>query len=312
MKKIPRNILVPTDLSLEADQALSHALYLARLFRADVHLLHVIASPNGTPPTSFEIEQVHERMESAASRRLEGAAAGLADREIMLHTRVMQGLDVVPAVLAYETRFGVDLIVMGTRGRSMAGRLSWQSHAEKIARTASCPVLTVGRTAWSYPGAFQRILVPVTLDGFSSEAISTGRIIAARQGADIDLLHVVPRKHIGMTVEGGGHGTAEREIAEQVEKAYRASSGPDVRRLVHVRYGEAAQVIAPFAVDRKTQLIVMSTRGAQGIDYAMSGSTTAHVVGSAPCPVLTLKQNTGAPALSALADVARSSRLSYT
>jgi nucleotide-binding universal stress UspA family protein len=312
MRTIPRNILVPTDLSLEADQALSHALYLARLFRADVHLLHVI-SPTlaAVEPSSFEIELVHERMEAAATRRLDDATSGKKDREVMLHTRVMQGLDVVPAVLAYEARFSVDLIVMGTRGRHGSGRLAWQSHAEEIARTARCPVLTVGRNAFTFPGSISRILIPVMPDGSSNEALATGRLLAGRERAEIDLLHVIPRKSFDTAVNGSSR-LAERQITEEVERAYRASSGPDVRRLTHIRYGEPAQTLATFAKERQVQLIIMSTRGAQGIDLALSGSITAQVVGLAPCPVLTLKHNTAMPAIPAFAGHDQVSRLSYT
>lgn len=309
MTPIPQNILVPTDLSLEADHALSHALYLARLFRADVHLLHVI-SPF-VERTAAEIEMVHERMETAATRRLEDATMGREDREVMLHTRVIQGLDVVPAVLAYEERFGVDLIVMGTRGRQSPGRRSWQSHAEEIAQTAECPVLTIGRNAFTFPGAVSRILIPVLPDGSSTEAITTGRLLAARERAEIDLLHVLPRRSFDTPSKGSGRAT-ERRLSEEIDTAYRVSNGPDVRRQTHVRYGEPAPTLAAFARERGVQLIVMSTRGAQGIDLALSGSTTAYVVGLAPCPVLTLKQNTATPALPAFAGRDQVNRLSYT
>lgn len=310
MKLIPRHILVPTDLSFEADQALAHALHLARLFEADVHLLHALGTPGGDAPTARDIERVHERMELAASRRLEHDSNGVEARGAMLHTRVIQGMSVVPAVLAYSSRAGIDLIVMGTRGRQAPERPAWQSQAEEIARTASCPVLTVGRNVRSYPDKVRRILLPVALDGVTTSAIATGRLIAAREGAELDLLHVVHTKPLnGVNAGGGLH---HSDIVNRVEKLYRGSTGPDVRRRIHVRYGDPAQVVSSFATEHNSHLVVITTRGTQGVDFALTGSLAASVIGTAPCPVLTLKQDAVAGALTAIPPQATAGRLSYT
>ncbi|MFW5973726.1 MAG: universal stress protein, partial [Bacteroidota bacterium] len=296
----PKNILVPTDLSFEADQALGHAIFLARLFRADVHLLHVMPKESGE--SRVEVERVYEEMEAVAARRLGMGEGDVLQGEIMLHAQVLQGFEVVGAVLAYTRRIDADLVVMGTRGRRAKDRPQWQSHAEEIARLSDSPVLTVGRDAWSYPGVIQRVLVPVALRTDSEPVLSVARRVAHHQNAELDLLHVV-RPSFGLGAGSSGNGVErqvrERRIIDQMTRAYRNERGPGVRHRFNIRYGEPSEEIVRFAQDQRSHLIIVNSRGHVGVQYALDGSHAAAIIGTAGCPVLTLKTNqaSAAPAL---------------
>src|SRR5690625_6726049 len=109
----PKNILVPHDLSFEAEQALGYAIHFARLFGADVHLLHAVDDSVDGPASTAEMESIHAGMGEAAARRLDLAAQKDDERKIMLHTRLMHGLDVVHVVLTYVERVAIDLIEIG-------------------------------------------------------------------------------------------------------------------------------------------------------------------------------------------------------
>lgn len=295
------NILVATDLSNEADQALGHAIFLARLVKADVHLLHVMPGEDGQEVSPREVERVHERMEGAAARRLELTADRAQRRDVMLHTRVLQGMGVVPAVLAYAMRSRADLIVMGTRGRRAKDRPLWQSHAEEIARAASCPVLTVGRDAWSFPGMIRRVLVPLALTSEREPAVNVARTIAHHQNAEVDILHVVRPNIVMEGALGGGRlvrRNQEQRVFDELDAVYRGERGPDVRHRLHIRYGDPIAEVNNFARERRSNLIIVTSRGATGVQYALEGSVAAAIIGTAPCPVLTLK-NHSAPATSA-------------
>ena len=294
----PRNILVPTDLSFSADQALGHAIHFARLFGADVHLLHAVNVEPGAASSTAEMEAIHARMGEAAARRLDLAAQKEDERKIMLHTRLMQGFDVVPAVLTYTERAEIDLIVMGTRGRDTNERPVWQSHAEEIARAADCPVLTVGSSNMVYPGAPGRILVPVSFKTDPGPALRMAWAIARLQRGALDLLHVAsPGVGTADTVleAVAGRGAREEKLRKRLEHIYRDAVGTNVKHRIHIRYGDPARQVVGFAGRNRVNLIVVSSRGPTGIRYAMDGSTTAAIVGTATCPVLTMKtRNAGA------------------
>ena len=141
---LPKNILVPTDLSPGAEEALDYACELARQFGATIHLLNVIAIPAlgvpelGVAMASSVIDSLvkdnQEALEALAERKCVKAKMG----QHLLRTG--DARDVIPNV---AEEIGADLIVMGTHGRRGLSRALLGSVAEYIVRTSHVPVLTV-------------------------------------------------------------------------------------------------------------------------------------------------------------------------
>jgi nucleotide-binding universal stress UspA family protein len=141
-----KTILVPSDFSECSEEALQYGLELARRFDASVHLLHVVPDPmvqpwaaEGFSAPAFEVV---EEWKTQAVARL-NAAVPDADRHRVTAVAVVA----TPyfEILAYAVTHKVDLIVMGTHGRSGVSHLLLGSIAERVVRTAPCPVLTVRR-----------------------------------------------------------------------------------------------------------------------------------------------------------------------
>jgi len=141
---LPKNLLVPTDLSDGAEYALDYACELAAKLGATVHILHVIGVPAlgvpelGVAVTSTVIDQLiadnQKAVDELADARRDKATIG----EILLKTG--DARDVIDATAA---ALHIDLIVMGTHGRRGLSRALLGSVAETVVRTAPCPVLTV-------------------------------------------------------------------------------------------------------------------------------------------------------------------------
>jgi nucleotide-binding universal stress UspA family protein len=142
-----RTILVPTDLSEDADLATAAALRLlacepdARLVLLHVYNLPIEYTAYGPIPLSLSyLEDGGEK----ARARLEEKAEALRRTGLTVETLVREGYP--PEVIAAEAeRCGADLIAMGTRGRSGWGHLLLGSVAERVVQTAGRPVLTVRR-----------------------------------------------------------------------------------------------------------------------------------------------------------------------
>ena len=144
-----REILVPTDFSEHADAALDYALELAEAFGADLILLHAyhLVIPMSVPPTGGGF-----RMPGRVARELRERAQGAVERLVAAHAgpgrRIRgQAVEAPPAeaILAEVERSPVDLIVMGTLGRTGIAQLLLGSVARRIVQTAPCPVLTLSR-----------------------------------------------------------------------------------------------------------------------------------------------------------------------
>jgi nucleotide-binding universal stress UspA family protein len=130
-------ILVPTDFSAPSDAALAYARMLANQFDAALHLLHIAENP-------FLRATVADRrsIEEAPGRWLEERLTD-DDRRRGAVTVVENSDEPANEICQYAQSANIDLIVMGTHGRTGLARLVLGSVAEAVVRAAPCPVLTV-------------------------------------------------------------------------------------------------------------------------------------------------------------------------
>lgn len=141
---LPKNILVPTDLSEAAEAALDYACELAAKLDATVHLVNVIGIPAlgipelGVALTATMIDNIvaenQQALDELAARKRGAARIG----QVLLRTG-----DARDVIHQTAREVGADLIVMGTHGRRGVTRALLGSVAESVVRTAGCPVLTV-------------------------------------------------------------------------------------------------------------------------------------------------------------------------
>ena len=141
---LPKNILVPTDLSEGAEEALDYACELAAKLDATIHLVNVIGIPAigvpelGVAITATMIDQMiadnQKAIDELAARKCNQARMG----QVLLKTGDARDL-----INQTALEVGADLIVMGTHGRRGVKRALLGSIAETVVRSAPCPVLTV-------------------------------------------------------------------------------------------------------------------------------------------------------------------------
>lgn len=139
---LPRTILVPTDFSEHADQALEYAAALAAQIDAKIHLVHAITVPlNGVREVSYG-SAVIESTAKEVQAGLDKLAARFRERVSMAPVRVEVG-DAREVIDQVAEKIGAELIVMGTHGRRGVKRMLLGSVAESVVRSAPCPVLTI-------------------------------------------------------------------------------------------------------------------------------------------------------------------------
>jgi nucleotide-binding universal stress UspA family protein len=140
---LPKQILVPTDLSEGAAQALDYACELARPLGAQVHLLNVVTVPAlgvpelGVALTSSMLDQLVVDSQSEIDRLAQTRCSSQIGQALV---KVGDARDVINQT---AKELGVDLIVMGTHGRRGISRALLGSVAETVVRSAPCAVLTV-------------------------------------------------------------------------------------------------------------------------------------------------------------------------
>jgi nucleotide-binding universal stress UspA family protein len=141
-----KNVLVATDFSEPSESALTYGRELARRFKATLHLLHVTDSVylqyvgDAYPGVSPELQA---EIEDAARVQLDGPLTAEDRTDLHVKPVVRTGLSPSRVIVDYSREQAIDLIVMGTHGRGAIGHLLMGSVAERVVRTAPCPVLTV-------------------------------------------------------------------------------------------------------------------------------------------------------------------------
>jgi universal stress protein A len=144
-----RRILAPTDFSELSKQGLQSALELAQAFGAKLLLLHVVEPPpypvEGIVPSHLGATLLDD-LERQASSELDQMLPEAQLSKVDVARRVVVGIPARKIVeVAGEEQ--TDLIIMTTHGRTGFGHLVMGSVAEKIVRTAPCPVLTIRPTS---------------------------------------------------------------------------------------------------------------------------------------------------------------------
>lgn len=293
-------LLFPTDFSPCAAQALDLALDLAVRTGAELHMLHAVVyrgdDPNSPEAHFPEPEELLERLDELARDRLAELAR---DRPGQLRIEEVRrrGHDAGPVILDYAREADIDLIVLGTHGRRGAHRFLLGSVAQEVLRLSRCPVLTLSqRQEPPKAEAVERILAPVDFSRHSRQGLAHARELAGIYGGRVELLHVLeenPRPvfygTLGAVPEESLLARLRQEAEAELEALGREVLGSQVPWKAYVARGRAASVIAGFAEDTASDLVVLASHGLGGLERLLLGSTTEAVVRAAGCPVLTVK-----------------------
>jgi nucleotide-binding universal stress UspA family protein len=208
-------------------------------------------------------------------------------------TLLIRGESVWPSVDQVLSEYTIDLVILGTHGRTGAIKLLLGSVAEEIFRRASVPVLTIGpavRKGVHNGGKFRRVLFATDFTAEAQSAAPYAISMAQRNQARLLLLHVMRDPDFKRRSK-----TPEDTVANAMHQLYELFP-PQAelwcRPEAAVRFGNPADRILDAAMEVGADLIVLGVRDAAGHLSAATHleRTTAHkVVAHAPCPVLTIR-----------------------
>jgi nucleotide-binding universal stress UspA family protein len=139
-------ILVPTDFSTHSENALTYAAAFAEKFDAELYLLHVVQdlalfvpeAITNAPPLTPPLDQLTGAVREALDRLIDSHQL----RRFTVHAEVREGSPFYE-IIRFAKEVDIDLVIMGTHGRTGLVHVLLGSVAEKVVRKAPCPVLTV-------------------------------------------------------------------------------------------------------------------------------------------------------------------------
>ena len=297
-----KNVLFATDFSETSEAALPYATAICRHFGSTLHIAHVLSDASILMMTGgvdyVSMSTIYEDAHTEAREKLDQISVrleGIPHRNYVRHGQVWENL---AGIVQDE---GIDLIVLGTHGRSGLGKLLLGSVAENILRHAPCPVLTVGPKVCGRAKLpeFQnrgRDLAPLELDlrqilfatnfAQNSALIAQHAISLAEEfGARLTLLHVIE----DYTQLGNRPGPIEDGISrlhDLIPKDAALQYLPEPL----LEFGSASDCILKAAAEREADMIVIGARDSVEVGGTHSPWSTAHhVIAQAHCPVLTIR-----------------------
>lgn len=281
------NVLVPTDGSDCAQAAVGYAADLATRYDARVHALCVADSR--TLENAPKYERVKEEREALAERTCNDVSVSGVPVEQAVRTDVPH-----KAILRYASEEDIDLIVMGTHGRTGVERYLLGSVTEKVVRLSDAPVLTVKAEAdgdVTYP--YTDILVPTDGSEGAEVAVDPAVDIARTYDARLHALSVIDTMAMGVDVRSAGvldvlEESAQSAVESIEERATQASVSAVETAIEH---GSPYRGIRSYIEDNDVDLVVMGTHGRCGIERYLLGSVTEKTVRTSPVPVMTVRQS---------------------
>jgi len=287
-------ILCPVDFSESCIPAFVYASSLACRFRAKLFVQHVVEL-GGYPSADFspnadEYDKFLAVLLSQNEARLHAFIQRNRAYEVDLECIVGKGMP-ADSVLRFAKERAIDLIVIGTRRHGGIVRLMLGSVAEKVSRTARCPVLVVPELLPGYSTSegseksieVRQIVACTDLTEVSNKVFDHGVSIAQDYDAGLTLLHVLKDIPPPGYVEDAA--VAYRQLGELVS----SQAKPSCKITAEVRCGKPYREIDRFAHDSHADLVIMAVHGRNSVNDAVFGSTSYRVIRSAACPVLAVR-----------------------
>ncbi len=283
-----RNILFATDFSSPSEQALPYALSIARHYDSRVFVLHVMRPDlfEMVPPESSSslLDQARVHAEKEMTNLLISGQLRDVPHQVLL----TQG-DLWAVIAEVLQLHQIDLVVVGTHGRTGARKILLGSAAEEIFRLAECPVLTVGPRVTGAPPSethFSHILYATDFTSQSEAATSYAFSLAQEHGAHLTLLHVVKEgEHVSEQNGAMLQDFFRRRLRGLVPEGAEAWCDPEVA----VEFGMPAEMILKAAAERRADLIVLGIRRSATFAGHLPPATAYKVVCQSHCPVLTVR-----------------------
>ncbi len=288
-----RTIVAATDLNYPASEALRYAQAMARMYQSTLVVVHVIdpmayAFPDGVP-----LFLTANQAAVAELRRIEDETMALG---IQVRS-VMESGSVCDRILQTIKDHNADLLVLGTRAKTDAGRVALGTVARQLLSRSRCPILTISPDAAKslpWAGCWGRVLAATDFSPASVRALQCAHQVALRQ---LVLLHV-PQDN---RPQAAAHSLERLRFLAPFNESHTVP----VEHIVDA--GNPADLPADL-IDRYVRkyaadLLVLGSPERELSEQDFHSSTVLQVISRVHCPVLCLPVQTQPSAVAQLPDV---------
>ena len=272
-----KKLLVPTDFSIHAENALKIAAKLAKKNNYEIHLLHMLEIPSQMNDTINQGVAVPQIM--AYIERSKDTLSETAQQEFLKGIKILEAIDfktTSDGIISYLKDNEIDLIIMGSNGATGLDEILIGSNTEKIVRLSNVPVLVVKNDSFEFENPNF-----VFASDFSNETkASFAKMIefANTFDATLKLVTICTPNSFKTTA------LAEKTMADYVAEF-------DIKEYTTHIYNDTniEKGILNFAKETNADLIGLCTHGRTGLVHFFTGSIGEDLANHATKPVITFK-----------------------
>jgi nucleotide-binding universal stress UspA family protein len=273
-------ILVPVDLSANSLLALEHATFMAKLFKADLILAHVMETKVAKLDLGTFTASDKKYAEQIINEKLGALATELKIKVGGKVTYLIKAGKIAKGISDATIESKADVIIMGTHGVSGFEEFFMGSNAFRVVTEAKVPVITV-QTHASKLG-FENILCPIDSSDPSREKVRYVLELAKKYNSKVHILGI-------LSVDDDDAALLLDKKLEQVEKYF---AKHEINYSMEMVEGEnLATVTMKYAKKRKSDLIVIMTEQEENFSGILMGPYAQQVVNHSKIPVLSITPN---------------------
>lgn len=274
-----KKILVPTDFSEQAENALKVAAQLAKRYNGEIYILHLIELPadmtnpvgetrsNDLPEALFFMKLAKKKFDDLLSRPY------LKDLKVHDTVEINKAFE---GIMETSKKYDCDFIVMGSQGATGLKEMFIGSNTEKVVRTSEIPVLVIKNEHPEFK--INQFVFATNLEITGKETLEKVVNFADLTGAKLHLVYI---------------NTANEFITsnETDQKLKKCLEGMDFNNFeFHVYNDESVETgILNFTKKLNADLIGIATHGRKGLSHFFNGSISEDLVNHARSPVITFK-----------------------
>lgn len=272
-----KKILIPYDFSETSDLSLEHGVFMAKLMKAEIYLLHIVETTTFPSSISHAFSGFEKKVEEASNENLKALADKLhASHGIPVKILTEVGR-IYKRIVHVAKQAHIDIIIMGTHG---AGGHSYiiGSNTTRVVQEAPCPVISVQTHAKKV--GFTKIAVPIDDSAESRQKVNFALEIARKYNSNVVVIGLMRK----------GNEDYERKFKIKIEQVEKFLLDHGIHTDVIYKQGDdLSKGTLQSAEEIDADLVVIMTEQEPSITGLLMGSYATRVINGSKIPVMTIR-----------------------
>jgi len=272
-----RKILIPYDFSETAELSLEHGVFMAKLLKAEIYLLHIVETTTFPSSIAHAFSGFEKKVEEASNENLKELADKLhSTHGIPVHIITEVG-KIYKRIVHVAKQAHIDIIIMGTHG---AGGHSYiiGSNTTRVVQEAPCPVISVQTHAKKV--GFAKIALPIDDTAESRQKVNFALEIARKYNSDVVVVGLMR----------SGNEDYERKFKIKIEQVEKFLLDHGIHAEIVYKNGDDLSKSTLQSSDEiDADLVVIMTEQEPSLTGLLMGSYATRVINGSKIPVMTIR-----------------------